>query len=141
MPPSGKRLHFETYHSALVCIKGWLETYLSTPVVLYRSMTLATNHQLVYVLAYLHKLTTLQDPAWDRTMVRKTVDLMTTCDVIVGIFERLKAAPAMISRDFGEDDVAERLGRDGLGEPYSAGSCDVGLCASGHDDIADGQHV
>lgn len=96
---------FEVYHGALVAIKGWLDTFMSTPVVLFRSMTLSSYHQLVSVLACLFKLYTLQDAAWDKGFARKTVDLLATCDAVIGVFSRLKAAPAIISREFGEDDA------------------------------------
>ncbi|CAJ2500229.1 Uu.00g030820.m01.CDS01 [Anthostomella pinea] len=80
---------FEIYQGCLNSIRAWLDTFFSTPINLYR----------------IYRITTLEDPVWDRDAVRKAVDLIPTCDKIIGIFEYLKTAPALISSGCGDDEA------------------------------------
>ncbi|KAI1660916.1 hypothetical protein F4813DRAFT_400089 [Daldinia decipiens] len=95
---------FEIYQRCLVSIKAYLDAFFSTPIVLLGNMSFASYPRLVTVMKGLHTITTLQDPSWDRAAVRRTVDLIPTCDKIIGLFEYLKAASALVSLDGGEDE-------------------------------------
>ncbi|KAI0161036.1 hypothetical protein GGR52DRAFT_562647 [Hypoxylon sp. FL1284] len=95
---------FEVYQNCLVSIKAFLETFFATPIALFGCMPFTSYPQLVRVMRCLHTITTLQDPAWDRAAVRRSVDLIPTCDRIIGIFEYLKAASTLVSPDAGEDE-------------------------------------
>ncbi|KAI1647891.1 uncharacterized protein F4817DRAFT_336245 [Daldinia loculata] len=95
---------FEIYQRCLVSIKAYLDTFFSTPIALLGNMSFACYPRLVTVMKGLHTITTLQDPSWDRAAVRTTVDLIPTCDKIIGLLEYLKAASALISLDGGKDE-------------------------------------
>lgn len=95
---------FEVYQNCLVSIKAFLDTFFTTPIALFGSMPFTSYPQLVRVMRCLHRITTVQDPAWDRAAVRRTVDLIPTCDKIIGIFEYLKAASTLVAPDAGEDE-------------------------------------
>ncbi|XXG98263.1 hypothetical protein Hte_004586 [Hypoxylon texense] len=95
---------FEVYQNCLVSIKSFLDAFFSTPIAVFGSMPFTSYPQLVRVIRCLHRLTTLQDPAWDRAAVRQTVDLIPTCDKIIGTFEYLKAASTLVAPDAGEDE-------------------------------------
>ncbi|KAI1379514.1 hypothetical protein F4677DRAFT_334964 [Hypoxylon crocopeplum] len=95
---------FEIYQGCLVSIKAFLDTFFATPIALLGSMPFTSFPQLVRVVRCLHRITTIQDPAWDRAAVRRSVDLIPTCDRIIGMFEYLKAASALVSPDGGEDE-------------------------------------
>ncbi|KAI0847512.1 hypothetical protein F5Y00DRAFT_271068 [Daldinia vernicosa] len=95
---------FEIYQRCLVSIKAYLDTFFSTPIPLLGNMSFASYPRLVTVMKGLHTLTILQDPSWDRVAVRRTVDLIPTCDKIIGLFEYLKAASTLVSLDGGDDE-------------------------------------
>ncbi|KAI0111483.1 hypothetical protein F4814DRAFT_422606 [Daldinia grandis] len=95
---------FEIYQRCLVSIKAYLDTFFSTPIALLGNMSFASYPRLITVMKGLHTITILQDPSWDRAAVRTTVDLIPTCDKIIGLFEYLKAASALVSLDGGEDE-------------------------------------
>lgn len=96
---------FESYNNCLRSIGSWVDTFLSLPSELHRSLPFGTNAQLLRVLSCLHKISTVEDPVWDRRAARCVIDLVPTCDKIIALCEKLKAAPAMISSDYGEDDA------------------------------------
>lgn len=101
-------VRFETYSNFLRSLQSWLDIFLSIPIGLHRSLPFATYPQLVKVLASLDRITNHEDPVWDRAAVRKKLDLMTTCDRIIALFDRLKVAPALISPEFVEDEAYSR---------------------------------
>lgn len=96
---------FERYQHCLISIKAWLDTFFSTPFVLHTSMPYISYPQLFHVVVCLHRITTIQDPAWDRAAARQIIDLIPTLDKIIDTFEQLKAAAALISPDWLDDDA------------------------------------
>jgi hypothetical protein len=96
---------FEIYQGCLTSIKAWLDVFFSTPFSVFHSRPLTTYHQTVRVLGCLHKITTLEDPAWDGAAVRKVVDLIPTVDKVIGNFEQLAVVSALLSPDGGEDEA------------------------------------
>ncbi|KAI0097428.1 hypothetical protein F4776DRAFT_676824 [Hypoxylon sp. NC0597] len=96
---------FEVYQSCLSSIKAYFDTFFSMPVDLLRSMPFTNSTQIVYILKCLYRISTVQDPAWDRAAVRRSVDLIPTCDKIIGTLEFMKAASTLASPDGGEDDA------------------------------------
>ncbi|KAI1481902.1 hypothetical protein F4774DRAFT_372486 [Daldinia eschscholtzii] len=95
---------FEVYQRCLASIKAYFDTFFSIPIALLGNMSFTSYPRLVTALKSLHTITTLQDPCWDRATVRKSIDLIPTCDKIIGLFEYLKAASALLSLDGGEDE-------------------------------------
>lgn len=89
---------FESYNNCLRSISSWVNTYLFLPFELHHSLPFEANAQLLHVLSCLHKISTPED-------ARCVVDPVPTCDKIIALCEKLKAAPAMVSPDYGEDDA------------------------------------
>ncbi|KAI1460285.1 hypothetical protein F4805DRAFT_388847 [Annulohypoxylon moriforme] len=98
------RRRFQVYQSCLTAIKAYFDAFFSTPVSLLESMPFTSYPQVVRVLKGLHKITTIQDPAWDRAAVRNSIDLVSTCDKIIATLEYLKASATLASRDGSEDE-------------------------------------
>ncbi|PSR81483.1 hypothetical protein BD289DRAFT_439011 [Coniella lustricola] len=97
---------FEGYNRCLGSISAWVDSFLAIPIDLHRrGLPFGSNMQLLHVLSTLHSITTVEDPVWDRRAARGVIDLVPTCDRIIGLFEKLKAAPAIVSPDFGEEDA------------------------------------
>ncbi|KAI1102201.1 hypothetical protein F4804DRAFT_343408 [Jackrogersella minutella] len=99
---------FEVYQSCLMSIKAYLDTFFSTPVTLFDSMPFTSFPQVVRVMKCLHTITTVEDPAWDRAAVRRSVDLISTCDKILETLEYLKATSILAAPDDGEDETHNR---------------------------------
>ncbi|KAI1416890.1 hypothetical protein F5Y13DRAFT_101537, partial [Hypoxylon sp. FL1857] len=96
---------FEVYQSCLSSIKSYFDAFFATPADIFRNMPFINSSQVVRVLKCLHRITTIQDPAWDRAAVSSSVDLISTCDKIISTLEYIKVASAMASPDGGEDEA------------------------------------
>ncbi|KAI1141952.1 hypothetical protein F5Y05DRAFT_369263 [Hypoxylon sp. FL0543] len=100
---------FEVYQSCLASIKAYLDVFFSTSVAVLGNMAFTSYPQVVRVMKSLHRITTVQDPAWDRAAVRRSVDLIPTCDKLIGTLEFLRAASNLASPD-GSEDESTNLG-------------------------------
>ncbi|XDG09293.1 hypothetical protein ABKA04_008908 [Annulohypoxylon sp. FPYF3050] len=96
---------FEVYQSCLLSIQAFLDTLFAAPVALLESLPFTSYPQIVHVVKALHKITTIQDPAWDRNAVRKSIDLILTCDKVIATLEYLKASATLASKDGSEDET------------------------------------
>lgn len=96
---------FEIYQGCLTSIKAWLDVFFLTPFAVFHSRPFNTYHQIIRVMGCLHKITTIEDPAWNGAAVRKIVDLIPTLDKIIGNFEQLGVVSALLSPDGGEDEA------------------------------------
>lgn len=96
---------FEIYHGQLNSVKAWLNTFFTTDLRFYGDIAFFTYSELVLIMVCLHKLTILDDPAWDRSAVRKTIDLVQTLDKLISTFEQLRAAATLWSPRLGEDEA------------------------------------
>ncbi|KAI0842745.1 putative C6 transcription factor [Hypoxylon sp. FL0890] len=88
-------------------IKSWLDIFFALPPSQFRGFSFPFWAQLARCLVIFCRLSTLEDPAWDRKAVRNTVDLPPALDRIA---EKLELA----SREVGEqssDDVFMQLSR------------------------------
>ncbi|KAI1208402.1 uncharacterized protein F4807DRAFT_150841 [Annulohypoxylon truncatum] len=94
---------FEVYQNCLVSIQAFLDAFFELPISLLESMPFTSYPQVVRVMNCLQRITTIQDPAWDRAAVRTSIDLLSTCDKMIAILEYLKASATLASRDGSED--------------------------------------
>ncbi|KAI2466262.1 hypothetical protein F4781DRAFT_406531 [Annulohypoxylon bovei var. microspora] len=99
---------FDVYQSCLISIKAYLDAFFSTPVALLESMPFTSHPQVVRVMKCLHRITTIQDPAWDRAAVRRSIDLISTCDKIIATLEYLRVSSTFASPDGSEDETHNR---------------------------------
>ncbi|KAI0889211.1 uncharacterized protein GGS22DRAFT_196844 [Annulohypoxylon maeteangense] len=99
---------FQVYQACLTSIQAYFDTFFSMPFSLLESVPFTCYPQVVRVMKSLHRLTTIQDPAWDRAAVRRSIDLISTCDKIIAMLEYLKASSTLASRDGSEDESHNR---------------------------------
>ncbi|KAI1093031.1 hypothetical protein F5B19DRAFT_451788 [Rostrohypoxylon terebratum] len=87
-----------------IAITLGLYHFFAMPVALLESLPFTSYPQVVHVVKALHKITTIQDPAWDRNAVRKSIDLILMCDKLIAMLEYLKASATLASKDGSEDE-------------------------------------
>jgi len=76
------------YLSACVpSIKSWFQTFFAIPPTSYLSLAFPVFTQLTHSIVILYKLSVLDDPAWDRGLVRETVDIFLILEQLIGNFQ------------------------------------------------------
>lgn len=80
---------FEVYQSCLTSIKGWVDAFFSAPLTVSTGVPLIHHPRFVHLMRGLHRLSTLEDPAWDRDSMKQTLDLIPTCDRFIEVFKTL----------------------------------------------------
>ncbi|PYH41994.1 Zn(II)2Cys6 transcription factor domain-containing protein [Aspergillus saccharolyticus JOP 1030-1] len=76
--------HLETLSTALTATKAWFDTFLSIPPAEYTGFPFTVFAQLARTLAALYRLSTLEDPLWDRAGVRRELDVLEVLDSVIG---------------------------------------------------------
>ncbi|KAJ5085829.1 hypothetical protein N7532_010600 [Penicillium argentinense] len=72
----------ESLCACLQAAKSWFDTWLPIPGELYLGIPFTMYFQFSRALVTLYKLSTLDDPAWDRNMVRNTANILEILDRI-----------------------------------------------------------
>ncbi|KAJ5227234.1 uncharacterized protein N7469_007240 [Penicillium citrinum] len=81
--PSSPELHrLESLCTCLHASKTWFDVYLSIPPETYLGIPFTIYFQFSRALVTLYKLSTLDDPAWDKNMVRNTANILDILDRI-----------------------------------------------------------
>jgi hypothetical protein len=78
--PDLKRL--DSLYISLNATKSWLDLWLSIPPKNYIVISFVMFFQFTRTIVNLYRLSTLEDPAWDRTMVRNTANLISYLESI-----------------------------------------------------------
>lgn len=87
--PNSPDLHrLESLCIALQASKSWLDIWLSIPPEQYMGISFTMFFQFSRALVSLYKLSTLDDPAWDRNMVRNTANLLEILDRIHSMMKK-----------------------------------------------------
>ncbi|XXG98168.1 hypothetical protein Hte_004489 [Hypoxylon texense] len=81
-------------------IKSWLDIFFTLPSITLSSLSFLLRAQLARCLVVLYRLSTLEDPSWDRQAVRSTVDLLLVLDRVADKLE-------IGSREIGEQSSDE----------------------------------
>ncbi|KAJ5746423.1 hypothetical protein N7520_011605 [Penicillium odoratum] len=79
-PQSPELYRLESLCAALHATKNWLDVWLSVSPLVYLGMPFTTFFQFSRVIVSLFKLSTLDDPGWDKTMVRNTANILDYLD-------------------------------------------------------------
>lgn len=93
----------ENLYSCLISAKAFLDMFRNTPPAQFAGMPFSTFSQFGNCLIALYKLSTLDDPAWDKTMVRETADVLLIIDQVVqtmGQITEFVAGPGQEDRTF-----------------------------------------
>ncbi|RAK73383.1 Zn(II)2Cys6 transcription factor domain-containing protein, partial [Aspergillus fijiensis CBS 313.89] len=111
-PPTLNIPHLNHLSAALTATKLWLETFLTIPPAEYSGFPFTVFAQLARTLAALWRLSTLEDPLWDRGGVRRAVDILGVLDRVVG---NLGQAAALARLEGGRGFFGNPGGREDLG--------------------------
>ncbi|KAL1963469.1 hypothetical protein VTN77DRAFT_8370 [Rasamsonia byssochlamydoides] len=82
----------EYLYACLQSIKAWFDVFFKCPPSAYVGFSLLTFAQLGYCIFALHRLSTLNDPAWDTRFVRSTVDFSLVLDRVLNNVHQARAA-------------------------------------------------
>lgn len=101
----------ESLHACLVSIKKWFELFLSISSALCIGFAQKTYTQLAHCTIALYRLTTLEDPDWDKALVRQTLNFSLVLSQVAEKFAIVKLA-ARLDCDSAEDnDIYSALSR------------------------------
>lgn len=85
--PGFQRL--ESLCACLAAVKAWMDIFLKFPPIEYARLSFTFWVQLMRSIVVLYKLSTWDDPAWDRQIVRDTIDLVDVMEQITRNMEWL----------------------------------------------------
>jgi hypothetical protein len=93
---------FNVLHACLLSLKAWFEVLFALPRSAYIGFSFPCYSHMAHCLISLHKLSALQDVAWDRKLVRRELDLFEVCD---RLGEDLEFVVKEYRPDHGEGDL------------------------------------
>jgi hypothetical protein len=99
---------FNALHACLQTMKAWFATFFSLPQSAYIGLSFPCYSHMAHCLIALHKLSVVQDAAWDRAAARRELDLFEVCD-------RIEADLDFVVREYrpgcGESDLFVKCGK------------------------------
>ena len=101
----------ESLYACAESVKSWFETFFTIPPGAYIGFPFSIFSQLVRCLVTLYKLSTLDDPAWDKNGVLKTVNLLLILDQVTENMEQVSGLAGLDNNDSLERDVFFRTAK------------------------------
>jgi hypothetical protein len=98
--PEAQRL--DSMYSCLRAVRAWYDVWFSIPMTDLPGLPFAMLTQLTHVQVALYRLSTSDDPAWDKEVLRNTADLLLILDKTMERFEAMKTVYPMKT---GENDA------------------------------------
>ena len=98
-------------YACVESIRSWFEVFLAIPPADYIGFPFSIFSQLVHCLTTLYRLSTLNDPNWDKGSVRETTDLLPVLDQVINNMEQVAAVAGLDNSDIAEGDVFSRTAR------------------------------
>jgi hypothetical protein len=95
---------YEAMEASLCAAKEWFDRHFSIPPYVYVGMTFPYWWNMAHCLVTIHRLSILEDPAWDRHAVRSKCDLIAFCDRLRLGFEEVAALRRMEAGPTEEED-------------------------------------
>ena len=92
-------------------IKTWFEVFFSVSPTFYVGFPFSIFSQLRHCLATLHRLSTLDDPAWDKKGLRKIINLPSILDQVVNNLEQVATAAGLDNTASADGDVFSRTAK------------------------------
>lgn len=83
------RQRIESMYACLKCVRTWFDIFLSIPLQEIPGSPFSVYVELSQIQVALYRLTTSEDPAWDKDIVRNTADLLALLDQTIELFEQL----------------------------------------------------
>ncbi|KAJ9401498.1 hypothetical protein DTO282F9_1695 [Paecilomyces variotii] len=130
----------ESLYSCLSSAKAYTDIFCNIPPAEFFGMPFSTFSQFGHCLIALYKLSTLEDPAWDKAMVRNTADVLLIIDRVVQIMGHVVefvAGPEQEDRTFIKGATLMRSLRQKWAENLStvSGESDASLNRQDPEDI------
>ncbi|GKU11314.1 unnamed protein product [Fusarium langsethiae] len=85
----------ESMYACLRAIRAWYDVFFGIPVEEVAGVPFAVYIQLSQIQIALYRLTTSEDPAWDKEVVRNTADLLVLLDQVIDFFTRIDSVYKM----------------------------------------------
>ncbi|SPJ85886.1 uncharacterized protein FTOL_11669 [Fusarium torulosum] len=85
----------ESMYSCLKAIRSWYDVFFGIPIDQFQGTPFAIFVQLSQIQIALYRLTTSEDPAWDKELVRNTADLLVLLDQVTDFFTSMNSAYKM----------------------------------------------
>jgi hypothetical protein len=92
-PPSVSSPGFQRLEPLYAClnsIKSWFDIFFEFPLSAYIGISFPFFAQLGHCVVALYRLSTLEDPGWDKDLLRQTADLLQILDRIIDNIRRVK---------------------------------------------------
>ncbi|KAF4468163.1 Zn(II)2Cys6 transcription factor [Fusarium albosuccineum] len=81
----------ESMYSCLKAVRAWYDVFFAIPLEELPGAPFSLYVQMSQIQVALYRLTTSEDPAWDKDLVRNTADLLVLLDRIIDSFNQLDA--------------------------------------------------
>lgn len=81
----------DSMYASLVAARTWYDTLFAVPLTDFIGMPFSLYVELAQVHALLYRLTMLDDPIWDKEIIRNTADLGTYLDRTIDLFTKAEA--------------------------------------------------
>ncbi|KAJ3519886.1 hypothetical protein NM208_g13944 [Fusarium decemcellulare] len=81
----------ESMYSCLKAVRAWYDVFFAIPLEELPGAPFSLYVQMSQIQVALYRLTTSEDPAWDKDLVRNTADLLVLLDRIIDLFNQLDA--------------------------------------------------
>lgn len=95
--PEGQRI--DSLYSCLRALRAWYDIFFSIPLAEIASLPFSVFIQLSQTQVALYRLTTTDDPAWDKGVLRDTADLLVILDRTIERLEAVDTAYPMKTTD------------------------------------------
>ncbi|PNP38337.1 hypothetical protein TGAMA5MH_09695 [Trichoderma gamsii] len=93
----------DSMYAGLLAARAWYDTLFLVPLTDFVGMPFSLYIELAQIHALLYRLTTIDDPAWDKEIMRSTADLSTYLDRTIDLFTK---ADALYPLRGGPEDVS-----------------------------------
>ena len=101
----------DSLYACVESVKSWFETFFTIPPNAYIGFPFSIFSQLVRCLVTLYRLSTLDDPAWDKSGVQKTADLLVILDQVINNMEQVSVLAGLDNNGNLEGDVFFRTAK------------------------------
>lgn len=98
-------------YACVESIKSWFGVFFTIPPTAYIGFPFSIFSQIVRCLVTLYRLSTLNDPAWDKNGVWKTADLLLILDQVINNMEQVKTLAGLDNNDCPEGDIFSRTAK------------------------------
>jgi hypothetical protein len=95
--------HIERLYACLNSVKSWFDVFFTIPPSDYIGFPYSIFSQLSHSLITLYRLSSLDDPFWPKTEVRKTANVLLILDTVIDNLNQVASLAGLNSKDAGDD--------------------------------------